>query len=109
MDIVDLHMGVEHRQHGAKLAASGKQWKKAGWKHFLCPATPTVGPNGEPGSSGGVWCMVKGHRQTTHIGHIGGSSWVGAMVRFRGYDVLFVISYLQDSVGWGGRNGDTLR
>ena len=53
--------------------------------------------------------MIRKDRQTTHVGHIGGEQWSGAIVRFKGHDILFVAVYLQDSVGWGGRNGGVLR
>ena len=59
MDIVDLHMGVEHRQHGAKLAASGRQWKKMGGSISCAQPSPRSGQTGNQDRQGGSGAWLK--------------------------------------------------
>ena len=53
--------------------------------------------------------MLRKGLHNTSLGEIKGDCWTAVAVRFRGFDVLFISAYLQDTVGLGGANAGRLQ
>ena len=105
-----LHLGVETHLAGTSLRAARRARKKRGYRTYTCPADET----GRGGNSGGTWVMVQKHLSShgalpgfqlqEGVPHTRGEQWTAAMVRVKGFDLVFIAAYLESGVGLNETN-----
>ena len=103
---VHVHCGAEHHVGSDNWKSCRKQISKQGYKLYGTCAGETLTQEGNKGTTGGTWVLVRKDMVGTHgcllyrdLQTQHHRAWSAAKVRMQGFDLIIVSIYLETDLG----------